>query len=209
MAKRDGVEIRYYSIIYNVIDDVKQALTGLLAPTLREKFLGNAQILQGVQHHQGRQGRGLQGDRRRRQARRESAAVARQRRHPRRHAQNPQAHQGRSARKCAKASNAAWRSRITTISTKATRSNASRWKRSRGNYKRRKSGEVFQLPVLFQGEVICSRYANFACMPNPSPRMPPKHFCKHAPRPKANPNWPCIQPMPTGWPMPLRYNSMK
>ena len=46
MAKRDGVEIRYYSIIYNVIDDVKQALSGMLAPTLREKFLGNAQILQ-------------------------------------------------------------------------------------------------------------------------------------------------------------------
>lgn len=46
MAKRDSVEIRYYSIIYNVIDDVKQALSGMLAPTLREKFLGNAQILQ-------------------------------------------------------------------------------------------------------------------------------------------------------------------
>ncbi len=46
MARRDSVEIRYYSIIYNVIDDVKQALSGLLAPTLREKFLGNAQILQ-------------------------------------------------------------------------------------------------------------------------------------------------------------------
>ena len=46
MSKRDAVEIRYYSIIYNVIDDVKQALSGLLSPTLREKFLGNAQILQ-------------------------------------------------------------------------------------------------------------------------------------------------------------------
>ncbi len=46
MAKRDGVEIRYYSIIYNVIDDVKLVLTGMLAPDLREKFLGNAQILQ-------------------------------------------------------------------------------------------------------------------------------------------------------------------
>jgi len=46
MAKRDAVELRYYSIIYNVIDDVKQALSGLLSPTLREKFLGNAQILQ-------------------------------------------------------------------------------------------------------------------------------------------------------------------
>jgi translation initiation factor IF-2 len=46
MAKRDGVEIRYYSVIYDIIDDVRQMLTGLLAPTLREKFLGNAQILQ-------------------------------------------------------------------------------------------------------------------------------------------------------------------
>jgi len=46
MAKRDAVELRYYSIIYNVIDDVKKALSGMLSPTLREKFLGNAQILQ-------------------------------------------------------------------------------------------------------------------------------------------------------------------
>ncbi|MCG5243944.1 translation initiation factor IF-2, partial [Azospirillum doebereinerae] len=44
MAKRDGVEIRYYSIIYNVIDDVKAALTGLLSPTLRERFIGYATI---------------------------------------------------------------------------------------------------------------------------------------------------------------------
>jgi len=44
MAKRDAVEIRYYSIIYDIIDDVKQMLTGMLAPQLREKFLGNAQI---------------------------------------------------------------------------------------------------------------------------------------------------------------------
>lgn len=46
MAKRDGVEIRYYSIIYNILDDVKQMLSGLLAPEIREKFLGYAQILQ-------------------------------------------------------------------------------------------------------------------------------------------------------------------
>jgi len=44
MAKRDHVDIRYYSIIYNVVDDAKAALTGMLAPTLREKFLGNAEI---------------------------------------------------------------------------------------------------------------------------------------------------------------------
>jgi len=44
MARRDGVEIRYYSIIYDVIDDMKKALGGMLAPTLRERFLGNATI---------------------------------------------------------------------------------------------------------------------------------------------------------------------
>ncbi len=44
MARRDGVEIRYYSIIYDVIDDMKKALGGLLTPTLRERFLGNATI---------------------------------------------------------------------------------------------------------------------------------------------------------------------
>ncbi|MCC6467119.1 MAG: translation initiation factor IF-2 [Alphaproteobacteria bacterium] len=46
LARRDGVDIRYYSIIYNVIDDAKAMLGGLLAPTVRERFLGNAQILQ-------------------------------------------------------------------------------------------------------------------------------------------------------------------
>ena len=44
MARRDGVEIRYYSIIYDVADDMKKALTGMLAPTLKERFLGYAQI---------------------------------------------------------------------------------------------------------------------------------------------------------------------
>ena len=44
LAKRDGVDIRYYSIIYDVADDLRKALTGMLAPTLRERFLGNAEI---------------------------------------------------------------------------------------------------------------------------------------------------------------------
>ena len=44
MAKRDGIEIRYYSVIYEIIDDVRALLTGMLKPTLRERFLGNAQI---------------------------------------------------------------------------------------------------------------------------------------------------------------------
>ena len=45
-AKRDAVDIRYYNIIYNVVDDIKAALSGLLAPATREKFLGNAEILE-------------------------------------------------------------------------------------------------------------------------------------------------------------------
>jgi translation initiation factor IF-2 len=45
-ADQTGVEIRYYNIIYNLVDDVKAAMSGLLAPTLREIFLGNAEILE-------------------------------------------------------------------------------------------------------------------------------------------------------------------
>jgi len=44
LARRDNVEIRYYSIIYDVIDDMKAALSGMLAPSVRERFLGNAAI---------------------------------------------------------------------------------------------------------------------------------------------------------------------
>jgi translation initiation factor IF-2 len=44
LARRDGVEIRYYSIIYDVIDDMKAALSGLLSPMKRERLLGNAAI---------------------------------------------------------------------------------------------------------------------------------------------------------------------
>ena len=46
LAEREGVEIRYYSIIYNLIDDVKGTLSGMLAPERRETFLGYAEILQ-------------------------------------------------------------------------------------------------------------------------------------------------------------------
>ncbi len=45
-AERDGVEIRYYNIIYDLVDDVKKAMSGLLAPVTREEFLGNAEILE-------------------------------------------------------------------------------------------------------------------------------------------------------------------
>ena len=46
LAQREGVEIRYYSIIYEVADDIEKLVKGKLAPVQREKFLGYAQILQ-------------------------------------------------------------------------------------------------------------------------------------------------------------------
>jgi translation initiation factor IF-2 len=45
-AERGGIEIRYYNIIYDLVDDVKKTMSGLLEPTLRETMLGNAQILE-------------------------------------------------------------------------------------------------------------------------------------------------------------------
>jgi translation initiation factor IF-2 len=46
LAHRDNVEIRYYSVIYNVIDDAKAILTGMLAPTIREVYIGQAEVKQ-------------------------------------------------------------------------------------------------------------------------------------------------------------------
>jgi translation initiation factor IF-2 len=45
-AERAGIEVRYYNVIYDLVDDVKAVMSGFLAPTLRETFLGNAQILE-------------------------------------------------------------------------------------------------------------------------------------------------------------------
>ena len=45
-AEQDGTEIRYYSVIYDLVDDLKAALSGMLDPTLKETFLGNAEILE-------------------------------------------------------------------------------------------------------------------------------------------------------------------
>ena len=45
-AEREGVEIRYYAVIYDLVDEVKQAMSGMLSPTRRETFLGNAEILE-------------------------------------------------------------------------------------------------------------------------------------------------------------------
>ncbi|WP_375619530.1 MULTISPECIES: translation initiation factor IF-2 [unclassified Bartonella] len=45
-AKTQGIEIRYYNIIYDLVDDIKSAMSGLLSPEQRETFLGNAEILE-------------------------------------------------------------------------------------------------------------------------------------------------------------------
>ncbi|MEO8758698.1 MAG: translation initiation factor IF-2 [Devosia sp.] len=44
LATRDGIEIRYYNIIYDLVDDVKAAMSGLLKPERRETFIGYASI---------------------------------------------------------------------------------------------------------------------------------------------------------------------
>jgi translation initiation factor IF-2 len=45
-ARQAGVEIRYYAVIYDLVDDIKAAMSGMLSPELRETFLGNAEILE-------------------------------------------------------------------------------------------------------------------------------------------------------------------
>ncbi len=45
-AEHAGIELRYYNVIYDLVDDVKKAMSGLLAPTVRETMLGSATILE-------------------------------------------------------------------------------------------------------------------------------------------------------------------
>lgn len=44
LAENEGVEIRYYSVIYDVVDDVRAAISGLLSPEIREQIIGIAQV---------------------------------------------------------------------------------------------------------------------------------------------------------------------
>jgi translation initiation factor IF-2 len=46
LAEKSGVELRYYNVIYNLVDDVKAAMSGLLSPERRETMLGNAEVLE-------------------------------------------------------------------------------------------------------------------------------------------------------------------
>ncbi len=45
-ARKENVDIRYYSVIYNFLDDIKDMMSGMLAPESKETFLGNAEILE-------------------------------------------------------------------------------------------------------------------------------------------------------------------
>ena len=45
LAEKEGVEIRYYSVIYDLLDDIKSTLNGMIAPERRETFIGYAKIL--------------------------------------------------------------------------------------------------------------------------------------------------------------------
>jgi len=44
LVENEGVELRYYNVIYDLIDDVKQGLSGMLAPEMREEILGIAEV---------------------------------------------------------------------------------------------------------------------------------------------------------------------
>ncbi len=98
LAKRDGVEIRYHSIIYELLDEAKAALSGMLTPTARETTLGHAEIrevfsitkvgkIAGCRVVDGLIRRGAQG-----------APAARRHRDPRRRARLAEALQGRRPR---------------------------------------------------------------------------------------------------------------
>ncbi len=44
LAENEGIEIRYYNVIYDLIDDVRAALSGMLSPELREEIVGIAEV---------------------------------------------------------------------------------------------------------------------------------------------------------------------
>ncbi len=94
-AERGGIEIRYYNIIYDLVDDVKKAMSGLLPPTHARDHAGQCADPGNLQGLQDRQHCRLPRHRRHRGTRRQCAPDPRQRRHPRRQADPAQALQGR------------------------------------------------------------------------------------------------------------------
>ena len=114
LAEREGVDIRLYTIIYDAINQVREALEGMLEPTVRERTVGRAEVRQIF----GVSGAGviarLLGERRQDPARRAGATAARPRGGPPGQDRQPAALQGRRARGRGRATSAASGSRAST-----------------------------------------------------------------------------------------------
>ena len=161
-AKRDGIEIRYYNIIYNLVDDVKKAMSGLLAPTLRENFLGNAQILEVFNISKVGKVAGC----------RVTEGVVQRGANVRLIRDNVVIHEGKlstlkrfkdEVKEVRRARNAAWRSRTTATCVPATSSSVIAWRRSSAVCKFKSyselcfsSFETRQGPVLRCGPTLIS-----------------------------------------------------
>ena len=103
MADRDKVDIRLYTIIYELIDEIKRAMQGLLDPVLKEKFLGRADVLETFRSVKGRNHRRLRDSGRPRHQERGGPSAARQRRGLHRQARLVAALQGRCQRSARRA----------------------------------------------------------------------------------------------------------
>ena len=66
LAEQEKVDIRLHTIIYNLTDEIKRAMTGLLEPVFKEVYRGKARSARDLPHHQGRQRGRLHGAGRRR-----------------------------------------------------------------------------------------------------------------------------------------------
>ncbi len=144
VAERDKVDIRLHSVIYNVVDEMKKAMTGLLEPTLREVRIGSAEVRETFKVPEVRHDRRLHGHRRAHHplGRHAGAAAARQRGHPRRQDRLAAPLQGRRVRGEGRASSAASASRSTTTSRSATSSRPSSSSASRRRYRPLRKGGV-------------------------------------------------------------------
>ena len=127
MADKEGVEIRYYSVIYQAIEEIEAALKGMLKPEFEEVSLGQAEIREIFRSSQDRQHRRLHGHQRRHPSQRQGAPAS---------ATAPSSWRTPTCRRCgarrttpprsARASSAVWSSAATTTSSRATSSRPSR-----------------------------------------------------------------------------------
>ena len=120
LAEREGVEIRTYSVIYRAIDELRDAMQGMLAPEEVEEAVGSLEVRADLPRLQDRRHRRLHGHRRARHPRRQVPAGPRRHDRLRRRDRLAAALQRRRARGRRRASSAAWSSRTTWTSRKAT-----------------------------------------------------------------------------------------